>query len=334
MKRTGVALSLVAAIFGCQQSAPVEAETRIDESLAAVAAEDAPFTFSEADAIWGTAKLTISGAPVSLAVRPVDEVDQRTPGHTQKVEAAITLGFPEVEIASLRGIDDDVRDTLTSADATATGRAMISDVSLLGGLVRAQGLVTRASCGGSRTSNHCEGSTSLARLTIAGTDVPVTDIAPNTKLPVVGTISVPVAGVPVSLPVNLELTLNAQAGGSNGVDLGGLVVDGLRLQGAATSPLVSLEIDISVGGPYSEVETREGSTQPGFVCSLSDIENTQCMGPKDCLYPHPGDCKQFIHCEVNADGVTGRPTVKDCPADLLWNDNKKECDWPSESTCR
>lgn len=58
------------------------------------------------------------------------------------------------------------------------------------------------------------------------------------------------------------------------------------------------------------------------------------MGPKDCLYPHPNRCDQFIHCEVNADGVSGRPTVKDCPAGLEWNDNEKECDWPQDSTCR
>ncbi|CAG2178745.1 unnamed protein product, partial [Oppiella nova] len=70
-----------------------------------------------------------------------------------------------------------------------------------------------------------------------------------------------------------------------------------------------------------------------FTCPAEDIANTQCMGPKDCLYPHPTNCDQFIHCEVNADGVTGRPTVKDCPPGLEWNDNTKQCDWPSQSTC-
>ncbi|CAG2166206.1 unnamed protein product [Oppiella nova] len=70
-----------------------------------------------------------------------------------------------------------------------------------------------------------------------------------------------------------------------------------------------------------------------FVCSLEDIENTHCIGPKDCLYPHPKECNKFIRCEVSTDGVTGEPTVKDCPAGLEWNDNKKECDWPIHSTC-
>ncbi|RMJ21617.1 hypothetical protein PHISP_07510 [Aspergillus sp. HF37] len=70
-----------------------------------------------------------------------------------------------------------------------------------------------------------------------------------------------------------------------------------------------------------------------FTCPKEDIMRTKCMGPKDCLYPNPDNCETFIHCEVNADGVSGRPTVKKCPADLLWNDEKKWCDWPRYSTC-
>lgn len=71
-----------------------------------------------------------------------------------------------------------------------------------------------------------------------------------------------------------------------------------------------------------------------FTCPEEDIANTQCLGPKDCLYPDPENCNQFIHCEVNTDGITGRPTVKACPADLEWNDIKIECDWPVNSTCQ
>ncbi|KAI9303644.1 Alpha/Beta hydrolase protein [Cunninghamella echinulata] len=64
-----------------------------------------------------------------------------------------------------------------------------------------------------------------------------------------------------------------------------------------------------------------------------DIEETRCKGPKDCFYPHPDRCDQFIYCEVNADGVTGRPIVKDCPDSLKWDDHNKECGWPEDSTC-
>jgi hypothetical protein len=56
------------------------------------------------------------------------------------------------------------------------------------------------------------------------------------------------------------------------------------------------------------------------------------MGPKDCLYPNPANCNSFIQCVPQPDG-SGKPQVMPCPAGLEWNDNKKECDWPSSSTC-
>ena len=70
-----------------------------------------------------------------------------------------------------------------------------------------------------------------------------------------------------------------------------------------------------------------------FVCPTEDIASTGCQGPKDCLYPNPDSCTTFIQCEVNADGTTGTPVVRDCPSGLEWNDNNKECDYPTSSTC-
>ncbi|CAG2113602.1 unnamed protein product, partial [Medioppia subpectinata] len=49
-----------------------------------------------------------------------------------------------------------------------------------------------------------------------------------------------------------------------------------------------------------------------FVCPVEDIVRTRCLGETDCVYPKAGNCRQFIACEVNPDGRTGRPTVKDC----------------------
>lgn len=59
------------------------------------------------------------------------------------------------------------------------------------------------------------------------------------------------------------------------------------------------------------------------------------MGPKDCLYQHPEDCSKYVRCEVNADGVTGRPVEMDCPQSLEWNDklDVNECVNPEQSTC-
>ena len=71
-----------------------------------------------------------------------------------------------------------------------------------------------------------------------------------------------------------------------------------------------------------------------FTCPETDIQQTHCAGPKDCLYPNPDDCHSYIRCEVNEDGMTGRPTVYQCPAGMEWNRNTAECDWPGQpGTC-
>ncbi|KGO50443.1 hypothetical protein PEX1_031630 [Penicillium expansum] len=70
-----------------------------------------------------------------------------------------------------------------------------------------------------------------------------------------------------------------------------------------------------------------------FVCPEKDIIETQCRGPKDCLYHNSPECNTFIHCTVNSDGKTGKPTVHPCPAGLKWNDRSKQCDMPANSTC-
>ncbi|KAF2210688.1 hypothetical protein CERZMDRAFT_99298 [Cercospora zeae-maydis SCOH1-5] len=42
-------------------------------------------------------------------------------------------------------------------------------------------------------------------------------------------------------------------------------------------------------------------TTPGvdsdFVCPAADMQQTHCMGPKDCLYPMPGNCANYIQCQ-------------------------------------
>jgi len=46
----------------------------------------------------------------------------------------------------------------------------------------------------------------------------------------------------------------------------------------------------------------------------------------DGVYPH-SICAKFWKCDNNV------AYERDCPASLLWNDRKKECDWPDESLC-
>ncbi|CAG2180053.1 unnamed protein product, partial [Oppiella nova] len=87
--------------------------------------------------------------------------------------------------------------------------------------------------------------------------------------------------------------------------------------------------------PPTEAPTPAPTTsRPPFQCPREDIVNTLCMGPKDCLYTNPENCNTFIQCTVNPGNQSGTPVVMPCPAELKWNDNTKECDWPQNATCQ
>ncbi|XP_031563083.1 uncharacterized protein LOC116298694 [Actinia tenebrosa] len=51
-----------------------------------------------------------------------------------------------------------------------------------------------------------------------------------------------------------------------------------------------------------------------------------CTGKVDGDYPNPNDCYGFITCS------NGSKYEKYCPALLMWNDVKKQCDWPSKAS--
>ncbi|XP_035788598.1 peritrophin-1-like [Anopheles albimanus] len=69
-----------------------------------------------------------------------------------------------------------------------------------------------------------------------------------------------------------------------------------------------------------------------LLLSSSVLASDRCP-PRDdpeappVLFPHPTDCDKFIICS------NGREVTSKCPPGLLWNDQLKRCDYPSESQC-
>ena len=64
-----------------------------------------------------------------------------------------------------------------------------------------------------------------------------------------------------------------------------------------------------------------------FECPTNDIANG-CTGPCQCLYPDPATCKGYIVCAADGTSYT-----KSCVQNLHWDDKRKECDLPEQSTC-
>ncbi|KAI8091862.1 hypothetical protein BDF21DRAFT_410373 [Thamnidium elegans] len=70
-----------------------------------------------------------------------------------------------------------------------------------------------------------------------------------------------------------------------------------------------------------------------FICPKEDIEETRCLGPKDCVYQNPNNCNTYIFCALDENGENPGPVVYPCEAGLKWNDRAKMCDWPANATC-
>ena len=49
--------------------------------------------------------------------------------------------------------------------------------------------------------------------------------------------------------------------------------------------------------------------------------------PDDGHWPNPESCASYFHC------ANGRPYEGNCPAGLLWNGIKQECDFPENVNC-
>lgn len=99
-------------------------------------------------------------------------------------------------------------------------------------------------------------------------------------------------------------------------------------QPARRSFLKQLGVTLAAGLGIAALRSQPAAARGiNFECPEEDIAGG-CKGPKDCLYPHPSDCGLFIQC--NDAGVAYEMP---CPAGLQWNDNKKICDYPHQSTC-
>ncbi|MGH8591368.1 MAG: choice-of-anchor P family protein [Gammaproteobacteria bacterium] len=270
---------------------------------------------------------------VPLSVPPIAQATLGPGGGTVHNEVAdVNANLLGVPVLAVRGVSNDVGGSAPGPVVEGAATSHVAEATLLNGLVLVKKLVahvhlTAESVPGASPELSVAGRTFVQELVVAGITVPLGEIAPNTTLPLLGELPLPILGplgLTVPVPISATVTLNEQVRSPQGLE-----VNAVRVKGKGNvSGLAQLSVDIILGGP--EVSAEE---KPPFVCPVDDITNTQCMGPKDCLYPHPDICTQFIHCEVNADGQTGRPTVKDCPPDLEWNDNDKICDSPASSTC-
>ena len=63
------------------------------------------------------------------------------------------------------------------------------------------------------------------------------------------------------------------------------------------------------------------------LCSVISQSSGLFKCPDDGHWPDPESCASYYHC------ANGRPYAGTCPAGLLWNGVKSECDFPENVNC-
>ncbi|GLV44879.1 Mucin 68D [Carabus blaptoides fortunei] len=57
------------------------------------------------------------------------------------------------------------------------------------------------------------------------------------------------------------------------------------------------------------------------------VKKVFCPDAVTATIPNPDDCSSFYEC------YNGRPFIMHCPENLLFNKEKKYCDWPQDANC-
>jgi hypothetical protein len=233
--------------------------------------------YAEANAAQGTVGYETVASAASLIVPPVAQSTLNSPGEDNKALASYSAalpafgsgpggdderlascsaGLPGFPVVDLSTINNRTKIGVWSTAAFAMGMSSIDQASLLDGLVVIKDLDANATCMQKENSITCSGSTTLSQLIVAGQTItlPACSIAPNTSIPVVGTVNVPLGpqGAYLSLPVSLTLILNEQMASGDGVTSQSLTVNGAHLFGQACLPgHAPLNVDMRLSGPVA-----------------------------------------------------------------------------------
>lgn len=60
---------------------------------------------------------------------------------------------------------------------------------------------------------------------------------------------------------------------------------------------------------------------------FDDVILDICLLDESGVFPDPMNCRNFISCQL------GKDNLQLCDAHLLFNSDKRQCDWPEESNC-
>jgi hypothetical protein len=201
-------------------------------------------------------------ADASVQVAPVTLPAQGGSFTNQVVSVNATI--PGVLASTSAGvIIDTTAGSVTQSSAHAQSSSTVNQLNVLGGLVTASVIVSSAaSDGNGHSATSSSAGSSAADLSIAGVLMGQAEFAPNSRIPVSGTVLATVAGATVGVPVTGSVTINEQTFGGDGVTTSSLNVNFLHISvSGSVAGLISISHDEVVASASSSVSfTAPSST--------------------------------------------------------------------------
>jgi len=244
---------------------------------------------------------SLTGAPVEAAI------------------ANVTVPLGVVPVAQVGGVSNRAQAMPPGPVASASATSHVAEATLLNGLVRVQDLVAHVdlagqSLPGARPAFVVTGTTFIQEITVAGVTLRLGEIPPNTTLPLIGQLVVPILGLRLPIPITATITLNEQRPHS----AHGLEVNALRIKGGGQIlGLATLDIDILLGGPTAEgVEDVDDPWDP-----------MTCPTPGRYFQIPDSGCRDAITCTAE------RSIAIRCPSGLRFDEGRQTCDWARNVAC-
>ncbi|HEY6328971.1 MAG TPA: Ig domain-containing protein [Blastocatellia bacterium] len=204
---------------------------------------------------------TIMGTQTTASQPPIAPVTLPPQGGSVSNQAgSASAGITGLPASTTGIVTDTSTGSITSSSAQAQSTSTVNGLNALGGLVTASSIVANASSTGSGTTATSSGSGSFANgLQVGDTYYGDTEFAPNTSIPVSGSVSATAAGMPVSVPVTGTLVMNEQSTSGDGTTTSSITVNYFHLTVTGTAAAgVSFSEDVILASASSSVTFTPG----------------------------------------------------------------------------
>jgi hypothetical protein len=261
------------------------------------------------------ATATVGGLPVSATLTSAAPVTlPSTGGNVSDQVASVGLDLAGVATVLSTGvITNSTSGTINASTAHAESTSTVNGINILNGFITAGTITSKASSNGNGSSASSSGAGSIINnLRINGILQETSSVAPNTVISATGHITVVVGIVPVNVPLNATITLNAQSETGNGTTTSGISVAQLvvNVTGNVTG-LVSLNVSVTIAIASSSVNfTAAPNTCPVVNVSGGTSRSVQV-----------GQTLNFNVSATDADGDTTTLQAANLPANSSFTPN-------------